>query len=159
VRVDFGPVQPLATAVESWHKENSQPAGVQLPEGARRLRRLLWDKLAPHLQGKKLVRLSPDGPAAQFPWPALPGKAPGSWLIDDAALAVVPVVSLLPDMLGTDGRPTRPNTPAAVATQSLLLASPPAWRWPAPTALLGPTATLGSSAVWKSPGLNSAASI
>ena len=63
------------------------------------LRRLVWDKLQPHLQGAKTILISPDGVTARFPWPALPGEKPDTYLIEDVAIAIVPVPRMLPEML------------------------------------------------------------
>ena len=61
----------------------------------------MWDKLQPQLVGDKTVLLSPDGATARFPWPALPGQQPGTYLIEDIAVAVVPIPRLLPELLAS----------------------------------------------------------
>jgi CHAT domain-containing protein len=43
--------------------------------------------------------VSPDGPLARVPFAALPGGKEGTYLIEDVALAVVPVPAALPDLL------------------------------------------------------------
>ena len=53
----------------------------------------------PQLGDAQRVLISPDGATARFPWPALPGKEPGSYLIEQVAIAVVPVPRLLPELL------------------------------------------------------------
>jgi CHAT domain-containing protein len=45
------------------------------------------------------VLISPDGPLTRFPPAALPGRAPGSFLIEEQAVALVPVPRLLPELL------------------------------------------------------------
>ena len=58
--------------------------------------------LEKHLAGAKIVLISPDGPLCQLPFAALPGKDPDKYLIEEIALAVVPVPQLLPELLGTE---------------------------------------------------------
>src|SRR5262249_42027238 len=43
--------------------------------------------------------ISPDGALSSVPFAALPGAREGTYLIEDVALAVVPVPQLLPEML------------------------------------------------------------
>lgn len=43
--------------------------------------------------------ISPDGALARFPWAALPGEAPGTYILEEQAIAVVPVPRLLPELL------------------------------------------------------------
>ena len=43
--------------------------------------------------------ISPDGELAKFPWIALPGNAPGKFLIEERAIAVIPVPQALPELL------------------------------------------------------------
>ena len=45
------------------------------------------------------VLISPDGVLAQLPWGALPGKKPGTFLLEDVTLAVIPVPQQLPQLL------------------------------------------------------------
>jgi CHAT domain-containing protein len=50
-----------------------------------------WDPLAPALPpGTRTVYLCPDGDLARLPWGALPGRQPGTVLLEDTVLAVVP---------------------------------------------------------------------
>ena len=51
------------------------------------MRKLVWDKLDPHLTGCHTVILLPDGELYRLPWAALPGRKKGSYLIEDYALA------------------------------------------------------------------------
>jgi CHAT domain-containing protein len=60
---------------------------------------LLWEPLEKHIKGAKVVLISPDYDLASVPFAALPGKKAGTYLIEDVALAVVPVPAMLPEML------------------------------------------------------------
>jgi len=103
VRVDLGPVPPLAEAIDKWRQtigtrtrplENDQdPAAV--------LRQRLWKPLEPYVKDAQTVLVSPDGVVARMPLAALPGSRPGSFLIEETALVVVPVPQLLPALLKT----------------------------------------------------------
>ncbi len=76
--------------------------------------RLVWKPLQPHLKDARLVLVSPDGVLTRLPFAALPGSKKDSYLLEDMALAIVPVPQLLPQMLG--GRSEEPR-----AEPSLLL--------------------------------------
>src|SRR5262249_25159332 len=65
----------------------------------------------PHLKGAATVLISPDEALAQFPFAALPGSKPGTFLLEEIPLAVVPVPARLTEPPGA-----RPG-----ATPSLLL--------------------------------------
>src|SRR5581483_8701000 len=54
------------------------------------------------------VLISPDGALARLPWTALPGTRPGSYLIEDLSIAIVPV-----PLLRTGGE-KRSRSPAAL---------------------------------------------
>jgi CHAT domain-containing protein len=63
------------------------------------LKKLIWAPLEKHLEGAKAILVSPDGVLGTVPFAALPGKGKGSYLIEDVALAVVPVPSAIPEMM------------------------------------------------------------
>jgi CHAT domain-containing protein/Tfp pilus assembly protein PilF len=144
-RIELGPSEPIRRAIAVWRWRNLGHPSLNLDdkkaieatlaawktdeqdaEPAARVRELVWDKLQPHLNGAKTVLLSPDEATAQFPWPALPGKNPGSYLIEDVAIAVVPVPRLLPELLATQATSVKPpatsdGVPSAGLAPSLLL--------------------------------------
>ncbi len=98
VRVELGAVEPIETAVGIWRtelKQLKQPTS----SAARELRRLLWEPLEGHLDGARIVLLSPDGVMNQIPFAALPGKEQGTYLLEERAVAVLPVPRLLPELL------------------------------------------------------------
>src|SRR5262249_26266923 len=120
-RLDLGPMLPIREAIAAWRGKvaKGDPAGA---EGTR-LRRLIWEPLLPHLKGAQTGLASPDAELCLLPLAALPGDAADTLLIEERAIAVVPV----PQMLLAD----RPKTGAA---KDLLLvgdvdfeADPGAW--------------------------------
>ena len=54
---------------------------------ARSLRDAVWEKIEPHLTGCTRVVVIPDGYLSFVPWAALPGREPGTFLIEDYAIA------------------------------------------------------------------------
>src|SRR5208337_2408736 len=100
VIVPLGPTQALAGLIKGWR--SSYGAG-KTPPGVE-LRKRLWAPLAKHLEGVKVVLVSPDGPLHGLPWAALPGSQPGTYLVHERAFAIVPVPQLLPEMLSDKPR-------------------------------------------------------
>jgi hypothetical protein len=96
--VPLGPAAPIAGAISRWRRI-MQNRRFEDRTSARELRALLWDKLEPHLKGTKTVLVSPDGVLSRFSWAALPGQTPATYLIEERAVAVVPVPQLLPQLL------------------------------------------------------------
>jgi CHAT domain-containing protein len=94
-RVELGAALPITRAVGNWRRTFGLPGKGSDP--GTELRRRLWQPLAKHLEGVKTVLISPDGATARLPWAALPGKKPGTFLLEEISLAVVPVPRLLPD--------------------------------------------------------------
>jgi CHAT domain-containing protein/Tfp pilus assembly protein PilF len=96
-RIDLGPADKAIAAVREWRPL----LGRGLPDrrfGAE-VKKHIWSPLEKHLVGAKVVLISPDEALASVPFCALPGKKEGTYLIEDVALAVVPVPALLPEML------------------------------------------------------------
>jgi CHAT domain-containing protein len=97
VRIDLGSAQRITRLIEEWRRHFTP--GLRVPGAgnaiASELRKLLWPPLESHLKGARTVLISPDGATARLPWAALPGSRPGTWLLEEVALAVVPVPQLL----------------------------------------------------------------
>jgi CHAT domain-containing protein/Tfp pilus assembly protein PilF len=112
-RVELGEARPIETAVAAWREaitdcKAASPTAQRERDAAaakqaRKLRELVWNKLAEHLpRDVQTVYLSPDGDLTQVPWAALPGRKPDSILLEDHAIAVVPHGPFLLDMLTPD---------------------------------------------------------
>ena len=53
------------------------------------LERLLWQRHSTHLGGCRTILVAPDGALAFFPFAALPGSRPGSYLVEDLTIGYV----------------------------------------------------------------------
>lgn len=99
--LDLGPAQPIDAATTAWREQIANRRGglaavkstadkkstdEVLP--ARFLRESLWNSLENHLGGISTVVVIPDGQLTQVPWPALPGRQPGTYLLEDFAIAM-----------------------------------------------------------------------
>jgi len=107
-RVELGDAAPIEEALTGWRaaiaeKEESKAAAL--------LRERLWDKLAEALPAEtETVYLATDGPLAELPWGALPGKKPGTVLLEEMAVALVPDGPFLLEQLTRKDRPQGPGT-------------------------------------------------
>ena len=95
--IDLGLSADIDSAVETWR--NAFGLGEQAQQAAATLRQNVWQPLEASLTGASTVLISPDGELAKFPWIALPGKTPGKYLIEERAIAVIPVPQALPELL------------------------------------------------------------
>ena len=107
VIVRLGTTREVADLIKDWR--GSYGAGKAASSGHAdpgvELRKRLWEPLAKHLEGVKLVLVSPDGPLNGLPWAALLGSHPGTFLVHEYAFAVVPVPQLLPELVRGKPRP------------------------------------------------------
>lgn len=88
-RVEIGAADAIDKAARAWRERIAQSADT--PADAAKIGALVWAPLAKALPaGTHTVYLAPDGELARLPWCALPGRAKGSVLLEDLALAVVP---------------------------------------------------------------------
>jgi CHAT domain-containing protein len=89
VCVALGAEKSVNDAVSAWHQalQNHQPEALQ--QSATALGRLVWEPLRSHLANVQTVLVAPDGPIASIPFAALPGRQPGSYLIEDVAIGYV----------------------------------------------------------------------
>ena len=107
-RIELGPIEPIGQAIDAWRK-NYGLSGMAAGD----LRRLLWEPLSVLIDPARVVLISPSSALARLPFAALPGKLPNTYLLDEHALALIPVPRLLPGLMG--------STPAASPSPSLLL--------------------------------------
>jgi tetratricopeptide (TPR) repeat protein/CHAT domain-containing protein len=94
-RIELGPVEPISQAVDAWRK-NYGLGGTAAGD----LRRLVWEPLSALVDPARLVLISPSGALARLPFAALPGKRPNTRLLEEHAIALIPVPRLLPELMG-----------------------------------------------------------
>jgi CHAT domain-containing protein/Flp pilus assembly protein TadD len=112
VRVELGPFDPIRDAIEEWRKDTKRRRPVRGDDDpAAVLRDKLWLPVARHLDGATTVLVSPDADLAKLPFGALPGSKDGAYLIEELAIAVLPVPQLLPDLFA----PRRAGEPSLLA--------------------------------------------
>jgi CHAT domain-containing protein/tRNA A-37 threonylcarbamoyl transferase component Bud32 len=89
-RVDLGAdAAAIDQAVRTWRQRIEH--GLDTPEDGARVGGLLWEPIAHALApGTEIVYLAADGELAHLPWAALPGRQPGTVLLEDLAIASVP---------------------------------------------------------------------
>ena len=125
VRLDLGAWMPLAAAVADWRRTtpSTNPALVTLPPRALRREggscdttsdRAIVGPLRPHLKGVDTILASPDGELCKFPLGALAGTRPGTFLIEELAIAVAPVPQLLLEGRRTGEKAGTPSKLVAV---------------------------------------------
>jgi CHAT domain-containing protein len=103
VLVQVGPSAPIHEAIAAWRKAIADEEDVDTL--GMRLRELLWKPLEAELVGARQLFISPDGPLAQLPLGALPGKQVGSYLLEDQSFSYVASAQDLLRALHTDKSP------------------------------------------------------
>lgn len=79
--IELGRAQPIEEVVTAWRKTGLNSL---VPDAnARKLDELVWQPIRKHLGDAKTVYLSPDGALAKFPFAALPGSKPGTFLLEE----------------------------------------------------------------------------
>ena len=98
--IDLGLIGPIDAAVGHWREVHcGQVAGKGADDQPSAfLRRMVWEPLLPHLENVHTVLISPDGTLNQIPWSALPGSKAKSYLLEDYAIATLPVPQMLPEL-------------------------------------------------------------
>jgi len=87
--IHLGDAESIDGFVETW-LDKIRGRKTDLPDSsADRLRQILWDPIEQHLTGCTTLFLVPDGALHRMPWVALPGRQPGSVLLEDYFLATV----------------------------------------------------------------------
>lgn len=94
--IDLGPSDAVAQAIDTWRQCNGISADGKA--AGRLLRQRLWEPLLPLLDTAKTVLISLDGTLGRLPIGALPGAKPDTYLLEDYALAFLPVPQMLPQL-------------------------------------------------------------
>ncbi len=87
-RIELGEAGPVEEAITSWRQGIERGEASPAPQ---RLRQLVWEPIARVLPADtQTVYLCPDGDLARLPFAALPGRRPGTVLLEEYRLALVP---------------------------------------------------------------------
>jgi CHAT domain-containing protein len=108
--VDLDIAEKIEPAVNAWRAELT--AGKTMtPDVAAKVRELIWQKVRQELPAViKTVYVCPDAALCQVPFAALPGDKPGTILLEDFAVAMIPHAPFLLDKLWPQD--PRQDTPA-----------------------------------------------
>lgn len=106
-RIELGAAEPLYDAVHAWRRrfvnDTRRPEAVRPDQSqadpAACLRDLLWRPLAEAVGDAEVLLISPDIALARFPWAALQVSESGRYLVEDFAVSIVPIPSLIPQLL------------------------------------------------------------
>ena len=105
--IQLGAAGPIEAEVAAWSRSSGQRREEALKASAE-LGRRVWDPLRASLDGARVVLLAPDGRLSGFPFAVLPGRRPGSYLLEEIAIGYVAsgmhVVELLAGLESTAGR-------------------------------------------------------
>jgi CHAT domain-containing protein len=74
-----------------------------------KLRQLVWEPIAKHVQGATTLLISPDGPLHRLPFGALPGANADAFLLEEMPIVLIPVPQLLPELLENPARDGSPS--------------------------------------------------
>ncbi|MBY0233006.1 MAG: CHAT domain-containing protein, partial [Gemmataceae bacterium] len=110
VRLDLGAAEAVEKAVRAWRAKLE--AGTECAAETRAVRALVWTPLEKHLAKSRDVLVSPDGVLGVLPFAALPGSK-AAFLIEEKALAVLPVPQMLPALLAAKESAGKPSLLAA----------------------------------------------
>jgi CHAT domain-containing protein len=97
--VDLEDAETIEPAAEAWRTALASGKAVPADQAAR-VRRLVWEKVRKQLPPSvKTVYVCPDAELCKLPFAALPGDKPGTVLLEDFALAMIPHATFLLDQL------------------------------------------------------------
>ena len=92
--LDLGSAEAIIASIANWRQTFGQ--GEKGKAAGRDLRARLWQPLEKHLDGAQTILISTNSGLGNLPFSALPGKNPGTYLLEEYRLAYLPVPQLLP---------------------------------------------------------------
>ena len=106
--INLGPVAPLSRAIDQWRETfGMSPPGKR---AGNLLRKRVWEPLVSRVKQAEFILVSPDGVLGRLPLAALPGKEAGKYLLEEHAIALLPVPQALPALLkGLDRKEVQAN--------------------------------------------------
>ena len=93
ILIQLGSSASVEQAVDDWREGYGE--GESATKAGEALRSQIWEPVVQHLGDSKLIFISPDGAIGKFPFAALPGKAEGSYLLDEFRIALTPAPLVL----------------------------------------------------------------
>jgi CHAT domain-containing protein/Tfp pilus assembly protein PilF len=87
--VELGQALAVDQGIAAWRRALKQGRVDALGVASLELRRRVWEPLTPHLTDARSIVIAPDGELLRFPFAALPGSKPSSYLIEDLAIGYV----------------------------------------------------------------------
>ena len=99
--IDLGSRNGLSETIDRWRETFGMSA--QGKQAGLAIRKQIWDPLLESIGDAKTVLVSTDGVLGRMPIAALPGKEPGTYLIEDHRIAMLPVPQLLPTLVNAAG--------------------------------------------------------
>lgn len=106
LRIDLGPAEPIDQAIHRWRMHATRAANTPFattdptaasasqqdaPAAGIELRQRVWEPVERAFpRDTHTVLVAPDGHLSRMAWPALPGRKPNSYLIEELAIASVP---------------------------------------------------------------------
>lgn len=87
-------IEKRSQLIDQWRTTFGM--GVEGEAAGSELRKTLWEPLATAIGDATTVLISPEGALGRLPFAALPGKRPGTYLLEDYRLALVPAPRLIP---------------------------------------------------------------
>jgi CHAT domain-containing protein len=99
---DLGPVAPVSDAIDAWRSSFGMSPEAQA--AGQRLRKKIWEPLIAAIGDANLVLISPDSTLGRLPLGALPGKEPGSYLLEDYRVALIAMPQLIPALVNDLGK-------------------------------------------------------
>jgi CHAT domain-containing protein len=104
IAIPLGPSKPIENAVDRWRDEIAkeqlgQTSDVQ--SAAVEIARLVWKPLAEQIEPSRRVMIAPDGPLCFLPFAALPGRSPGTYLIEDHTIGYVASARMACELWGS----------------------------------------------------------
>ena len=111
--IDLKDAAPIERAVGLWREAITTSPYVVATDLPARVRERVWEPIRKVLPPRvKVVYVSPDAALTGVPWAALPGGSPGTILLEDHAVAVVPHGPFLLGSLWP--RPANPDRPVGL---------------------------------------------
>ncbi len=107
VRVNLGAARSVGEAIEAWRE--SFGVSPQSAAAGRWLRTNIWEPIEAHLQDAKILLVSPDGALCRLPFAVLPSKAPGKFLLEERAIAVVPAAQMILNIIAAKAATSLPG--------------------------------------------------